>query len=360
MEIKKLSSCKYSHENENGLQTCLQIQTVLVVPFCLLLDSKMDPAEEGQFGALLFLNLVVLLFVILSLIYAARCYKKRRSWVNFFILRSLVGCLIGQLCNILSIQFNLWSHTITAKIVTALLAIGTFSQTMLSVYRFSIFKDVLPKWTASFLKLKRFGPSIGTLFLVHAIPLLSVLFVKLDGDHPQVVATYITSWMWYSFWQLVDFGLGIWSLILAVSIKQGLVAKQPLTRSQRKYFILCVASLVCLLISDIFFWPNMFESLETLFKQGAFDDQVAPQMRIMIPTFVMHIAVSFVYLHLSVKFIASSRNAKDVVPAAGSAGSSGSNKGGETVQPLTPVSKPVPKVDLGTGSSDADTRSKEL
>jgi hypothetical protein len=264
-------------------------------------------------GGLLFANIVVLLIVIASTVYAALCYKKRRSWANVFILRGLIGTILAQVCNIFGLQFHLWSHDVTIKIEYTLCAVGTLSQTMLSLYRFSIFKDVLPIWTSEFLQFKRYAIFIGTVFVVFFIPYSILLYSSSDFRRSSslILFAHITAWMWYLLWQIFDFGLGIWSLILAFKIKSGLLAKEPMTKRQSRFFFLCIGVLTCILISDVCFWPSMYDLIETIpQRKGIFDEQVLPYLKVATTTMALHISVSFVYLQLIVRFIASSRNKK--------------------------------------------------
>jgi hypothetical protein len=263
-------------------------------------------------------NITVLIIAFCSLIYAARCYALNRTWANFFILRTLVGCLIAEICSLFSLQLNLWSQIVTIQITFTLAMIGTLSQSILSVYRFAIFEKVLPKWTVPFLQFKRYAAFFVICFIIHFIPLSIVLYPGLDvvRTEPQIIVAVTTAWFWYVLWQVFDFGLCFWSLILAFKIKKSMLAKKPLSAVQRKYFILCVAALICLLISDIAFWPRMTDLIQNTLKyDGIFDERAVPELKIAAPLMVLHISMSFVYLHLNIQFISSSREVKETTTA---------------------------------------------
>jgi hypothetical protein len=266
-------------------------------------------------GVLLFGNVAILLIVICSLAYAITCYKARRSWPNFFIVRALMGCLIAQISNIFSLQFNLWSQTITIQLEYTLGAVGTLSQLILSVYRFAIFKDVLPPWTAPFLIFKRYAAFFGVFFLLYFIPLSVILFRPLSETRTpiQVMIAYVFIWIWYVLWQVCDFGLCLWSLFLSFKVKKGLLAKQSFSAHQRKYFVLCVVTIVCLLISDIVFWPSMYKMIEVGYQiGGVLDQRVIPELIIAAPMMILHIAISFVFLHFNIRFVSSSQDLKEM------------------------------------------------
>jgi hypothetical protein len=60
------------------------------------------------------------------------------------------------------------------QIIFTLAMIGTLSQTIcLSVYRFAIFKDVLPQWTVPFLQFKRYAAFFVVCFFLHFIPFVN-------------------------------------------------------------------------------------------------------------------------------------------------------------------------------------------
>jgi hypothetical protein len=148
------------------------------------------------------------------------------------------------------------------QIIFTLAMIGTLSQTIcLSVYRFAIFKDVLPQWTVPFLQFKRYAAFFVVCFFLHFIPLSIVLYPTLNvvQTQLQIIVAVATAWFWYILWQVFDVGLCLWSLILAFKIKRNMLTKKPLSAIQKKYFSFCVTALVCLLISDIAFWPRMVD-----------------------------------------------------------------------------------------------------
>jgi hypothetical protein len=92
-----------------------------------------------------------------------------------------------------------------------------------------------------------------------------------------------------------------------------MLARQQLSYVQKKYFLLCIVTIVCLLISDIVFWPSMVDQMQGGYARGrVFDERAVPQLRVAAPMMILHISVSFVFLHFNVKFVSSSRNYKEM------------------------------------------------
>eukprot|EP00475_Leptophrys_vorax_P040590 TRINITY_DN7553_c0_g1_i1.p1 TRINITY_DN7553_c0_g1~~TRINITY_DN7553_c0_g1_i1.p1 ORF type:complete len:161 (+),score=30.19 TRINITY_DN7553_c0_g1_i1:59-484(+) len=94
----------------------------------------------------------------------------------------------------------------------------------------------------------------------------------------------------------------------ATKVKRGMMMKQPLSPNQLRYFWMCISCLVFLVISDIVTWPNLGEQL-TFVKiyGGEFDGRSVQYLKISCPSYIVHISISFVYLHVIVRFVLSSR-----------------------------------------------------